>query len=469
MDDRGGAKGGQNGKVGAGGEDQTSSQVDGAVGGVRGHEGGAIGGVGGGQDANQGLGKGGGREELTCELDGTDDDNSELLVVNGKQVNVAADLHVKSKLSQFCQKQKVPLPTYDVSVVNANNTPLQYFIATVKADGRAALGTGRNKKMAQTVAARAFLNNRFLPGNYNFQAGTPVCNPGVNPAKKRRQKEQMGKWVERQESRRSQESKGCQESKSCEDLKLQSKGQTGNAMVFFDLERSGGNIKSELIQIGYTDGEKSESWFIQPKGKISEQSSKYSHKMSLNKFGKLVSSTGVSLKCSSLFEAAESFVKFIKVKKDECGEDLSLVFYGGDDDICLLNNFAVVKMDQVLVENVTCFINFQDVIKDDDQFNKGSISLTKVQPNKMNISQQILGAKISEELKKSHDASYDADLLSRVCRVYMKSWSYAIDLKSYMIPSRESLQIAQLVVGRLIQKRIRRGASYEFLTFNGWK
>ena len=239
--------------------------------------------------------------------------------------------------------------------------------------------------------------------------------------------------------------------------------------VFFYLERSGGNIESELIQIGYTDGEKSESWFIQPKGKISEQSSKYSHKMSLNKFGKLVSSTGVSLKCSSLFEAAESFVKFIKVKKDECGEDLSLVFYGGDDDICLLNNFAVVKMDQVLVENVTCFINFQDVIKDDDQFNKGSISLTKVQPNKMNISQQILGAKISEELKKSHDASYDADLLSRVCRVYMKSWSYAIDLKSYMIPSRESLQIAQLVVGRLIQKRIRRGASYEFLTFNGWK
>ena len=60
-----------------------------------------------------------------------------------------------------------------------------------------------------------------------------MCNPGVNPAKKRRQKEQMGKLVERQESRRSQESKGCQESKSCEDLKLQSKGQTGNAMVFF--------------------------------------------------------------------------------------------------------------------------------------------------------------------------------------------------------------------------------------------
>ena len=192
--------------------------------------------------------------------------------------------------------------------------------------------------------------------------------------------------------------------------------------------------------------------------------------MSLNKFGKLVSSTVVPLKCSSLFEAAESFVKFLKVKKDECGEeDLSLVFYGGDDDICLLNNFAVVKMDEVLVENVTSFINFQDVIKDDDQFNKGSISLTKVQPNKMNISQQILGAKISEELKKFHDASYDADLLSRVCRGYMKSWSYAIDLKSYMIPSRESLQIAQLVLGRLIQKRIRRGSTYEFLTFNGWK
>ena len=87
----------------------------------------------------------------------------------------------------------------------------------------------------------------------------------------------------------------------------------------------------------------------------------------------------------------------------------------------------------------------------------------------MNISQQILGAKISEDPKNSHDASVDADILCRVCQVYFKPWSYAIYLKTYMIPSRESLQIAQLVVGKLIQKRIRKGATYDFKTINGWK
>ena len=191
--------------------------------------------------------------------------------------------------------------------------------------------------------------------------------------------------------------------------------------------------------------------------------------MSLNKSGKLVNSAGVLIKCISFFEAAEKFITYIKVKKEESGEVVSLVFYGGDDYICLFNNLAVVKLDQALVENVESFLNFQDLIKDDDQFKEVSVSLVKLQPNKKNISQQILGPKINKELKMSHDACYDADLLSRVFREYFKSWSYAVELRPYMIPSRDSLQIAQSVVGRLSEKRLRKGSEYDFLTFNGWK
>ena len=394
------------------------------------------------------------------------EEDSELIVVNGKEVAVSAELHVKSKLSQFCQKLQIPNPTYDVTVVKAK---LQYFIATVKADERSALGTGRSKKMAQTVAARSFLNKRFLPGNYNSQAGTPVCNPGVNPAKKKRQIKQMGNWVENQEMLRNQESKSCEVIAENYDLEQPGQTQTGKTYIYFDVERAGGNIESEIIQIGYTDGDQSESSFIQPKGNISKQSSKHSHKMSLNKSGKLVNSAGVLIKCISLFEAAEKFITYIKVKKEESGEDVSLVFYGGDDDICLFNNLAVVKLDQALVENVGSFFNFQEMIKDDDQFKEVSVSLVKLQPNKKNISQQILGPKINKELKMSHDACYDADLLSRVFREYFKSWSYAVELRPYMIPSRDSLQIAQSVVGRLSEKRLRKGSEYDFLTFNGWK
>ena len=45
---------------------------------------------------------------------------------------------------------------------------------------------------------------------------------------------------------------------------------------------------------------------------------------------------------------------------------MCLVFYGGDDEIVLLNNLAKVRKDKELVENAKSFIYFQTVIKDDD-------------------------------------------------------------------------------------------------------
>jgi hypothetical protein len=358
---------------------------------------------------------------------------------------------------------------YQVSVVQVNHTALRFFIAQVKADGKSALGTGRSKNMAQTVATRSFLNNRFLPGNYYSQTGTPVCNPGVAPSKKKKQREQMSKWVDKKEKLRTEEEESSGVNEEVSNVMQPGSTQKGKKFIFFDLERAGGNIESEIIQIGFTDGQNSESIFIQPKGKISKQSSKYSHKMSLSKSGKLATSTGGFIKCSSLIDAAERFISFIKLKKDECGQDPCLVFYGGDDDVCLLNNLAIVRKDQDLVECVSSFLDFQSVIKDDDQFKDVSVSLTKIQPNKKNITQHILGPKIIGELKMSHDASYDADLLKRVFQVYLKSWSYAVDLSPYMIPSKDSLLTAQIIVGKLSERRIRRGTSYDFLTFNGWK
>ena len=115
--------------------------------------------------------------------------------------------------------------------------------------------------------------------------------------------------------------------------------------IYFDLERAGGNTESEVIQIGYTDGQLSESIYIQPSGGISKNSSKYSHKMTLSKSGKLISSSGGSTGVSSLNEAAEKFINFIKRKKEESGKDVCLVFYGGDVEIVLLNNLALVRKD----------------------------------------------------------------------------------------------------------------------------
>ena len=394
-----------------------------------------------------------------------EEETGEVIFVNGKTVTVTANLHVKSKLSQFCQKLFIEVPKYQMYDVNSKNTNLRYFIAHVKADGKTALGTGRTKKMAQTVAARGFLNNIFLSGNDNSQARTPVCNPSVCPSKKLKQRAQTGKWIQKKEKLRAEEESTEMKNSEPENQNHQDGTEKAQEFIYFDLERSGGNITSEVIQIGYTDGQVSESINIQPRGGISKSSSKYSHKMTLSKSGKLISGGFTGGSCIS--EAAEKFLTFIKRKKEESGKDVCLVFYGGDDEICLLNNLALVRKDQELVENATSFLNFQTVIED-AEFKDVSISLTKIQPNKKNISQHLLGPKIDKELENSHNAAVDADLLRRVFEVYVKSWSKTVDLKPYTVPTHSSLQTAQMVIRKLTQKEIRKGRTYDFLTFNGW-
>jgi hypothetical protein len=41
-------------------------------------------------------------------------------------------------------------------------------------------------------------------------------------------------------------------------------------------------------------------------------------------------------------------------------------------------------------------------------------------------------------------------------------------LKPYRVPTHSSLQTAQMVIRKLNERRIRKGKSYDFLTFNGW-
>ena len=88
--------------------------------------------------------------------------------------------------------------------------------------------------------------------------------------------------------------------------------------------------------------------------------------------------------------AASRFVEYLKQVKVRCGEDPVLVCHG-DDEITLLNRFALVGYDTALVEVIGGVINFQEVVADDERLKDIPKSLTKIKGESKNLSEIILG------------------------------------------------------------------------------
>ena len=105
----------------------------------------------------------------------------------------------------------------------------------------------------------------------------------------------------------------------------------------------------------------------------------------------------------------------------------------------LMNNFALVKCDEVLAESIMGSVDFFEVIDDDVNYPKDSSakSLTKLNPQKPNLSETVLGKEFNRnDLREAHDALYDSRLLMRVVEKYCRETS-DVDLMvdSFMIDS----------------------------------
>ena len=89
----------------------------------------------------------------------------------------------------------------------------------------------------------------------------------------------------------------------------------------------------------------------------------------------------------------------------------------------LMNNFALVKCDEVLAESIMGSVDFFEVIDDDVNYPKDSSakSLTKLNPQKPNLSETVLGKEFNRnDLREAHDALYDSRLLMRVVEKYCR-------------------------------------------------
>ena len=240
-------------------------------------------------------------------------------------------------------------------------------------------------------------------------------------------------------------------------------------LVYFDLERSTGSEASEIIQLAYCAQSGCGLFNIYPKGDIDPICARRSHK--IFKKGNDLVRMGNILPSMPLERACKKFLTFLRQLAAQKGSKPVIVCHG-EDTITLFNNMALVSLDEDLSEAILGAINFQQVISDDEEYPHGTsnISLTKIDPEKPNLSETLLGKDFDrEELGAAHDALYDSKLLRRVVEKYCgSSRNMQRMVKEYMCAAEKSRKDAYLHLSKHKSWKKRRDQS-KFYTFFGWE
>ena len=408
------------------------------------------------------------------------DDGLISYLVNNLPLTVREDQDAKTMLSIYCQQNNLSFPEYKVTLVNPNSEELRMFKARINLNGRWVVGNGKTPKKAEMAAARKYLNNNFIfmSGENSLQAEIEIPSQKKNqpPKKLRKNQRRMDVFNARKKADSEAEaSKSVEEgndvSRETPDSipKDDAKRVYPGLLVYYDLERATGSEASEIIQLAYCCQSGCGSSNIIPKGKIDAECARKSHKISFN--GKNLVRNGEILASVSLKKACEDFISFLSKLKSDHGSKPILVSHG-TDCTTLMNNFALVKQDEVLVESLRGAVDFVQVIKEDGNYPHASstMSLTKVNPKKPNLSETVLGKELNKnDLSEAHDASYDARLLMRVVEKYCKN-SSDMDLMvdTYI---RDSDNVRNQVMYHLStnKSRKKRRDQTEYYTFYGWE
>ena len=406
------------------------------------------------------------------------------LVVNDLTVTARKDIDSKTTLTLYCQQNRLPFPEYVVSKY------LSLFRARFVLNGKHVVGSGSTMKKAEQAAARKYLHNNFVSEESPLQAEIPIVKKKrkVPPSKKRKELKRLQKHLaEKDAAREAAEREECErETESDSDRSDNNEGVgrlTGEQslqlslpseskeipVVYFDLERSTGSEASEIIQLAYCAQSGCGLFNIYPKGDIDPICARRSHK--IFKKGNDLVRMGNILPCMHLERACKQFLTFLRKLAAQKGSKPVIVCHG-EDTITLFNNMALVSLDEDLSEAILGAINFQQIIYDDDKYphNTSTISLTKLDPRKPNLSETLLGKDFDrEELRAAHDALYDSKLLRRVVEKYCgSSQNLQRMVKEYMCAAEKSRKDAILHLSKHKSWKKRRDQS-KFYTFFGWE
>ena len=180
---------------------------------------------------------------------------------------------------------------------------------------------------------------------------------------------------------------------------------------------------------------------------------------------------GEILPSMELEKACKAFLSFLRNLAALKGSKPVLVCHGSDT-ITLFNNMALVHLDKELSEAILGAVDFLEVICDDENYphDTSSMSLTKINPQKLNLSETVLGKNFNrEELGAAHDALYDSKLLMRVVEQYCGvSQTMQIMVDTYMCAGENSRRHAMYHLSTPKSRKKRLDQS-KFYTFFGWE
>lgn len=425
-------------------------------------------------------------QSLQLQLVEEEDEDLEEIFVNGKTACVHKNLPSKSKLSQWCQKNNIKTPIYEVRGFHLGSLENVFHLARIVVEGEECLGRGKSKRQAETSAAQLYLNGIYLTEKNSFLSGFKAeweRGKQVKSTKKIVTRPSLKlKQIARLEAFNARKKKLEEESSdpvpvplpSNTDSKAESETAAADTtgpenyeenIVFFDLEMAGGPDDTEIIQIAFANCKKAVKIFVWPEGGIDRIGSKISHNIRKQE-GKLIKK-GKTLNFVTMKEAGENFLCFLRQLRSP-----TLVCHG-NDWVTLLNNLAKVELDEDVVKVLKGVVDFKQIVSNHELLMKGSLSLLKLS-SVPNLTETILKGEISrdEMINKGHDASFDTDVLLRVFFRYVNSFENDPQgmWKTYLQPSENLIQRAAMIIRHIGEKRKRKKKvnSVEFEMFNGW-
>ena len=438
------------------------------------------------------------------------DDKYVTFIVNDLPVTARKDIDSKTTLCHYCQQNRLQQPQYVVTLWNPYEDEWRLFRARFTLNGKRVVGSGSTIKKAEQAAARKYLNNNFMSGEIPLQAeiNIPRKKQTVPPCKKKKQKKRLQEFLAKKDAEKEagkreesedrseiihdkyegvgrltgeqslqlslpSESEGKEQAHSpqipiiseVDDTKEFDPGM----MVYFDLERSTGSEASEIIQLAYCAQSCSGISHIYPKGKIDPVCARLSHK--IYKKGNDLVRLGEILPSMQLEKACKEFLTFLRKLAALKGSKPVLVCHG-TDTITLFNNMALVHLDEELSEAILGAVDFLQVISDDDDYphDTSSKSLTKIDPQKPNLSETVLGKDFDiEELGAAHDALYDSELLRRVVEGYCGGRRTMQQMVETYMCSGENSRRDAMVHLSTPKSRKKRFDQSKFYTFFGWE
>ena len=164
------------------------------------------------------------------------------------------------------------------------------------------------------------------------------------------------------------------------------------------------------------------------------------------------------------------FIDFLRGVAD--GRQIILLAHG-DDIVTLMNNLALVGLDNEITNIIGAAVDTYEIFKQDGNYQSLSLTSTKV---KVNLAEAVLGDKITREelVLHAHDAEFDTMLLSKVWAEY---WSLQsplcrkLLLENYSCSSSNIISKCKDKIRKVQDRRARRGkAGIRGITlFNSWE